>query len=72
MEDMKANANTQRIILKIFLTINLRFNVCKVTKSSLIERMKEEKKILPLECFILFAEGLLVFIKKLKSFSQIA
>jgi len=26
--------------------------------------MKEEKKILPLECFILFAEGLLVFIKK--------
>jgi hypothetical protein len=57
MEDMKANANTQRIILKIFLTINLRFNVCKVTKSSLIERMKEEKKILPFECFILFAEG---------------
>ena len=69
MEDMKANANTQRIILKIFLTINLRFNVCKVTKSSLIERMKEEKKILPLECFILFAEGLQVFIKKLRSFS---
>jgi hypothetical protein len=68
MEDMKANANTQRIILKIFLTINLRFNVCKVTKSSLIERMKEEKKILPLECFILFAEGLQVFIKKLRSF----
>ncbi|EEX18102.1 hypothetical protein HMPREF0973_01887 [Prevotella veroralis F0319] len=68
MEDMKANANTQRIILKIFLTINLRFNVCKVTKSSLIERMKEEKKILPLECFILFAEGLLAFIKKLRSF----
>ena len=69
MEDMKANANTQRIILKIFLTINLRFNVCKVTKSSLIERMKEEKKIPPLECFILFAEGLLAFIKKLRSFS---
>lgn len=72
MEDMKANANTQRIILKIFLTINLRFNVCKVTKSSLIERMKEEKKILPLECFIVFVEGLVVFIKKLRSFSQIA
>lgn len=68
MEDMKANANTQRIILKIFLTINLRFNVCKVTKSSLIERMKEEKKLLPLECFILFAEGLQVFTKKLRSF----